>query len=165
MEIVDKNLYKDCCVVTLISEQGEILGEKNFSDAFLYAKEQGKDLTVVKDGEKPFLKIVDYGKYLYKQKKNQKKQKKNVVVKKEIKFGIGIGENDYIIKINHIKEFLKKGNLVCATLQLNGREIERTESAFSFMENIKNDLEGYGYTEDEIKLNGRTISIVFKGDK
>ena len=158
MEIVDKNLYKDCCVVTLISEQGEILGEKNFSDAFLYAKEQGKDLTVVKDGEKPFLKIVDYGKYLY-------KQKKNVVVKTEIKFGIGIGENDYIIKINHIKEFLKKGNLVCATLQLNGREIERTESAFSFMENIKNDLEGYGYTEDEIKLNGRTISIVFKGDK
>lgn len=165
MDIIDSKFYKKEKIVTLIDENGQVLGEKTFSDAFYIAKELKKDLTLVRDCEKPFLKIVDYGKFLYKQKKNQKNQKKGVVVTKEIKFGLGIGENDYNIKINHIKEFLQKGNQVRTTLQLNGREVERVDYAISFMKKIQSDLEEVGYTEDEFKINGRSISVVFKENK
>lgn len=162
MEVLGKNFYDKNKIVTLINENGDVVGEKSFLDAYLFAKELNKDLFVVRDCEKPFLKIVDYGKYLYKQKKNQKNQKKNEIVTKEIKFGLGIGKNDYDIKISHIKEFLKKGNFVKVTLQLNGREVERIETATSFMESVIEDIAEYGITEDDIKLNGKAISLVFK---
>lgn len=163
MEILDKNFYDKNKIVTLITESGDVVGEKTFQEAYSLAKESNKDLFLAREDEKPFLKIVDYGKYLYKQKKNQRNQRKNQIVTKEIKFGLGIGRNDYNIKLGHIREFLKKGNFVRVTLQLNGREVERVETATSFMESVIEDVSDYGLTEDDIKLNGRTISLVFKG--
>ena len=50
---------------------------------------------------------MDYGKYLYDQKKQQASQKKTKAqVLKEIKFRPNIGENDFNVKINRLKDFL-----------------------------------------------------------
>lgn len=165
MEVLGKNFYDKNKIVTLIDQNGVVLGEKTYLQAYLFAKELNKDLFIAREDEKPFLKIFDYGKYLYKQKKNQKNQKKNEITTKEIKFGLGIGKNDYNLKICHIKQFLEKGNFVKVTLQLNGREVERIETATLFMESVIEDISECGITEDDIKLNGKSISLMFKRSK
>lgn len=107
------------------------------------------------------VKIIDYGKILYEQKKNLKKQKSNIVKNKEIKFGLNIAENDYNIKINKIKEFLEDGDRVRVTLFLRGREVSMTEMSYEFMNRVLNDLNNFAITNDKIQLIGNCISLNF----
>lgn len=148
--------------VKLIGEKGEQLGDFTMRKAFDIAQKQQLDLIVVSEQEgKKIVKLMNYGKKLYEQKKNQKKNKESSVKTKEIKFGLNIGINDYSIKINKIIEFLNKKNKVKVFLVVNGREKEHFDLIKSFMERVIEDLKEYGKTEDKIKLEGRNVILNF----
>ena len=148
--------------VKLIGENGEQLGDFTMKEAFDIAQRQNLDLIVVSDqNKKKIVKLMNYGKKLYEQKKIQKKNKENSVKTKEIKFGLNIGQNDYSIKINKIVEFLSKKNKVKVFLVINGREKEHFELIQYFMERVIEDLKQYGKTEDKIKLEGRNVILNF----
>lgn len=159
MKILDKNdrYYSN---VNLIGEKGERIGVVSFAKAVELA--DNLDLAVVNENvNPPMVKIIDYGKILYEQKKNLKKQKSNIVKNKEIKFGLNIAENDYNIKINKIKEFLEDGDRVRVTLFLRGREVSMTEMSYEFMNRVLNDLNNFAITNDKIQLIGNCISLNF----
>lgn len=102
------------------------------SNAFEIANNLGLDLVIINSNVKPMIvKIMDYKKFVYNQKKNEKEQaKKNrasIQKLKEIKFHLNIGENDFNYKINHIKEFINDNCKVRCQIFLRGREIDLTE--------------------------------------
>lgn len=109
----------------------------------------------------PIVKIVNYGKILYEQKKNLKKQRSNMVKNKEVKFCLNIAENDYNIKINKIKDFIEDGDRVKVTLFLRGREVSCQEIAFEFMKRVLNSVSQFANTNDKIKMVGNCISLNF----
>jgi translation initiation factor IF-3 len=82
----------------LIGVDGDQLGVVAYSRAKELAAEAGEDLVLVSDtSNPPVVKIMNFGKLLYEQKKNQKAQRKNTVAQKlkEVKFHINIDQHDY----------------------------------------------------------------------
>lgn len=130
--------------------------------AFEVALSRNLDLALVSENISPkVVRIVNYGKIKYEQKKNKKNQKSNEIKTKEIKFGLNVGDNDYKIKLNKIIELLEDNCKVRVYLVLKGREIIHKDLAFEFMNKIINDLKEHGKTEDKLSLVGRNIIINF----
>lgn len=158
--ITENDVTQD--IVLVIDETGKQLGKMSINDAYVLSKSKKLDLAlVVNTVDKKIAKIVDYGKILYNQKKQKKNQKNNTIKVKEIKFGLNVAENDYNIKINHIKQFLSENCRVKVYLTLKGREVEMVDYAHNFMEKVVEDLKGYGKTEDKIEIIGKNILLSF----
>ena len=76
------------------------------------AREQEMDLVLIADkADPPVVKIVDYKKFLYDQKKKQKEiaQKAQKTVVKEIRFGPNTDDHDYDFKKRNAEKFLDEG--------------------------------------------------------
>jgi translation initiation factor IF-3 len=79
-------------------------------EALRLAEEQGVDLVEISpNAEPPVCKLMDYGKFLYEQKKREKmlKAKSSQVVIKEIRFGPQTDEHDYEFKKKNAIKFLQ----------------------------------------------------------
>ena len=100
------------------------------------AKEQGFDLVeVAPEARPPVCRIMDFGKFLYQQKKkahdSKKKQKQYQV--KEVKFRPNIDEHDYEVKLKRALRFLAEGDKVKATVQFRGREMSQPELGLNLL--------------------------------
>ena len=76
------------------------------------AREKGLDLVeIAPNVDPPVCKIVDYGKFLYEQKKKAKeiKAKAAKIVIKDIRFGPHTDDHDFNFKKNHAIKFLQEG--------------------------------------------------------
>ncbi len=79
----------------------------------------------------PVCKILDYGKFLYEQKQEQKKQKAKTkeIITKEIRIGLTTGDHDLQFKAKNARKFLLQDNKVKINLTLKGRERARQDIA------------------------------------
>lgn len=77
----------------------------------------------------PILRIDDYDKWLYKEKKKEKESKQNKVELKEVQLSSNIGKHDLEIKARKAKEFVSNGNKVKVVLTMKGRELARREES------------------------------------
>ena len=87
------------------------MGVVPYARAKELAAEAGEDLVLVSDtSNPPVVRIMNFGKLCYEQKKNQKAQRKNNVAQKlkEVKFHINIDQHDYETKLNRALDFLQK---------------------------------------------------------
>lgn len=85
------------------------------------AQSAGLDLVEVSPNTAPpVCKAMDYGRYLYQQRKEKKQPKAKAM--KEIVLRPVIGEADYLRKLKNILEFLEKGHKVKVMVKLRGRE-------------------------------------------
>ena len=150
--------------VLLIGVDGEQLGEVSYAVAKEKAAEAGEDLVMVSDkSNPPVVRIMNFGKLCYEQKKNQKAQRKNTIAQKlkEVKFHINIDQHDYETKINRAVDFLQKKFRLKITLALRGREMAHQDMAFELMERVTNDLSAHAEADGKPKLLGRNISVNF----
>lgn len=112
--------------VRLISSEGENLGEFAIQDALNLAKDENLDLVLISSGIKslPVVKIMNYSKKIYEDKKKLKlAKKKNVETKlKEIRISIKISNHDLHHKILQGVDFLIDCIRVKVSLFLKGRE-------------------------------------------
>jgi translation initiation factor IF-3 len=149
--------------VRLIGEDGEQLGIVSSRDALETARERGLDLVEVAPSAKPpVCRIMDYGKYLYQQKKRAQEAKKHqkVIQVKEIKFRPKIEEHDYNFKKNHIKRFLEAGNHVKVVVMYRGREIVHKEIGEKILGRVVDDLQDMAKIEKPAKLEGRNHTLI-----
>ena len=133
-------------------------------DGLVLAKEAGLDLVMVAETSDPAVcRIMDFGKLQYERKKKIRDQKKSHHAQKvkEVKFKLRIEKNDYIYKIKHAIEFLKKGYKLKASLMFRGREMAHKELGFELMKNVLSDLEEFGKPDSQPKLLGRNIVVTF----
>jgi translation initiation factor IF-3 len=111
--------------VRVVNEQGEQIGVMSLSQALTLAQEHGLDVVEVSpNAQPPVVKLIDFAKFKYQQKKLEQQQKKNAK-KTEVKtiwISMRISEHDMEIKANKISEFLAEGDLVKIELRMRGRE-------------------------------------------
>tara|TARA_B100001989_G_C24521733_1_gene456243 strand:+ start:543 stop:914 length:372 start_codon:yes stop_codon:yes gene_type:complete len=116
---------------------------------------------ISKDAKPPVCKIVDYGQYIYQQKKKEKQSKKTTQTIKELKMSHKISSHDYNVRINQAIKFLTKRFKVKTTLVFRGREIAYRETlGMKLIERFLSDLEEYGTKDDIIVKSGRNLSVL-----
>ncbi|MCX5848285.1 MAG: translation initiation factor IF-3 [Deltaproteobacteria bacterium] len=154
--------------VRVISDEGEQLGIITLAEALAKAEATGLDLVEVSSStEPPVCKIMDYGKYRYKQNKklHDAKKSQTTIQVKEIKLKPKTEEHDVQVKLNHIKKFLKNHDKVKVSMLFRGREIAFTDIGRKLMERIKSDLVNDGVIDQEPRLEGRNMVMIFSPKK
>ena len=125
----------------------------------------GKGLDVVEvspNTEPPVCKILDYGKYLFEQKKKTQgsKKKQKTIQVKEIKFRPLIEKGDYEVKVSKIRDFIEQGNKVKISLRYRGREMRHVELGHDLLKRVLTDIEGISSVEQEVQFEGRQLITV-----
>ncbi len=108
----------------VITAEGENLGVITLSVALAEAQKRTLDLIEISPTAiPPVAKIMDYGKYLYDEKKKEKAAKAKVQTSelKIVQVKIGTGEHDLELKAKRVSEWLGEGNRVKIDLFLIGR--------------------------------------------
>ena len=139
----------------------------DIKDALKMAQDEDLDLVEISpNANPPVCKILNYEKYLYKQKKQKDEQKKkeretrqNI---KEIKLSQNIGEHDLDFKRKHAEEFLKDNDIVKCTLKFKGREIVYKDQATKIMLEFAQSLLDYGTLLKIPELNGKVMTMMIK---
>ena len=144
------------------------MGVISLEEALAYAEKAGLDLVEVSPtAEPPVCKIMDYGKYRYKQSKklHDAKKSQTVIHVKEIRLRSKTEEHDVQVKIKHIKKFLEKHDKVKISMMFRGREIAFTEIGRKLMEEIKSQLADDSIIDQEPRLEGRNMVMIVSPKK
>jgi len=152
----------------VIGEEGQQLGVITLDEAIANAERVGLDLVEVSaNTEPPVCKIMDYGKYRYKQSKklHDAKKSQTVIHIKEIRLRPKTEEHDIQVKIKHIKKFLDKHDKVKISMMFRGREIAFTEIGRKMMDEIKKELVNDCIIDQEPRLEGRNMVMIVSPKK
>ncbi|GAA4356614.1 translation initiation factor IF-3 [Kangiella marina] len=137
-------------------------------DALAQAQEASLDLVEVSpDANPPVCKIMDFGKYLFEQKKAKAaaKKKQKVTQVKEIKFRPGTDIGDYKVKLRNLIRFLEDGDKTKITVRFRGREMAHQELGMELLKRVEKDLEEYGSVEQRPSMEGRQMTMVVAPNK
>ncbi len=148
--------------VKVVDENGVMLGEMGADQARQIARERGFDLVeVAADARPPVCKLLDYGKFKYEQKRQQKKSKKkqHVQVVKEVRLRPLTDDHDVATKVKKAREILEEGDKILITVFFRGREQAHKEIGRELMARIKKDLEDVGKIEHDISMQGPRMQI------
>ncbi len=132
------------------------------------AQEEGLDLVLIAEkADPPVVKIIDYKKFLYDQKKKQKEiaQKAQKTVVKEIRFGPNTDDHDYEFKRKHAEAFLKEGSKLKAYVFFKGRSIVFKDKGEILLLRLATDLEEIGKVESMPKLEGKRMIMMIAPKK
>lgn len=133
-------------------------------DAIQEARRRGLDLVeIAPNGKPPVAKIIDYGKFLYEQKKraHEAKKKQVTVQVKEIKFRPGTDDHDYNYRMEHAKEWLGDGDKVRAAIAFRGREMSHRELGAKILQKLTVDLAEIADVEVAPKMEGYQMFTIF----
>ena len=151
----------------MIDDQGAQLGVMQPFEAMRIARERGLDLVEISpNADPPVCKLMDYGKFLYQQKKRDKelKAKSTQITVKEIRFGPQTDEHDYEFKKKNAEKFLKEGSKLKAFVFFKGRSIIYKEQGQILLLRLAQDLEEFGKVEAMPVLEGKRM-IMFIAPK
>lgn len=126
------------------------------------AIEKSLDLVEINShAEIPIVKLCNYEKMIYEEKKNAKK-KLHTKPLKEIQLSANIAMHDLETKVNHAKKFIKDGNKVKVTLALKGRECAHREQNQKSLLEFLVMLEDIALIEGTIRNEGNRIIAYLK---
>lgn len=133
------------------------------SEALELSSSENLDLVEVSpNAEPPVCRIMDFGKYIFEQKKKSQsakgKQKQSQV--KEVKFRPGTDEGDYQVKLRNLKKFLENGDKAKVTLRFRGREMAHRDLGRKLLDRVRDDLEEFGSVEQFPLMEGRQMVMV-----
>ena len=159
-------LIRGVSEVRLVGENIEP-GVFKFTEALRLANELEVDLVEISpNADPPVCKLMDYGKFIYQQKKREKelKAKSTQITVKEIRFGPQTDEHDYEFKRKNAEKFLKEGSKLKAFVFFKGRSIIYKEQGQILLLRLAQDLEEFGKVEAMPVLEGKRV-IMFIAPK
>jgi translation initiation factor IF-3 len=137
----------------------EQTGIMSRDDALQKAESMQLDLVEVSPNAKPpVVRIMDYGKFLFEEKKKRKKQR--IVKLKEIKFRPVTEEGDYQVKLRNLTSFLSSGDKVKVSIRFRGREITHQKIGLELLKRLVSDIGEAGNVEQMPKLEGRQLIMI-----
>ena len=150
--------------VRLVNETGEQLGLIPLADALERAKDAGLDLIQVTEKvDPPVCKIADFGKYLYAQKKKDKKIKVKTSELKNIRLTFNISDNDLQTRAKTAIKFLNDKDKVRVEVILRGRQKgleqvgrEKAKKFLTFIEEQEIEIK----IEKELKKQPRGLTMI-----
>jgi len=137
-------------------------------DAIQEARNRGLDLVEIASNAKPpVCKIIDYGKFLYEQKKkaHEAKKKQVTVQVKEIKFRPGTDDHDYEYRRDNAKRWLSEGDKVRAAIAFRGREMTHRELGAKILARLTTELAEFGDIEVAPKMEGYQMFTILSPKK
>ena len=152
--------------VQVISATGQNLGVMPTPQALQIASDDGLDLVEINSSNTPpIVKIMDYGKFKYEQKKRANEARKNqkTIEMKEVWVKPFIEENDLNIKLKKVFEFLDSGNKVKIAVMTRGNKkvLARGKDAVpELFARIMEIIGDRGTLESKSKPDERTKSII-----
>ena len=148
----------------VVTEDGELLGVMDTRDAIQEARNRGIDLVeIAPKAQPPVCKLIDYGKFLYEQKKraHDAKKKQVTVQVKEIKFRPGTDDHDYKYRMEHAREWLEEGDKVRAAIAFRGREMTHRELGAKILARLTKELADIAEVEVAPKMEGYQMFTIF----
>ncbi len=133
-------------------------------DAIQEARNRGIDLVEIAPNAKPpVCKLIDYGKFLYEQKKkaHEAKKKQVTVEVKEIKFRPGTDDHDFDYRMERARLWLAGGDKVRATIAFRGREMTHRELGSKILKKLTVDLADLADVEVFPKMEGYQMFTIF----
>ena len=153
--------------VRLVDSDSEQLGIVDIRDARERADDRGMDLVeVAPNADPPVVKIMDYGKYLYEQKKKEKeaKKKQHTIEVKEVRFRPQIEEHDFNTKVGHIRRFLEGGDKIKVTVFFRGREMEYQQFGRELLDRVIEKTEDIAKVDKPPSMEGRQMVMYLTQD-
>ena len=121
-------------MVRLIGSDGAQLGILARDEALKQAREKELDLVqVAPQADPPVCKLLDYGKFKYRQKKRRQTQKHHRARLKGMRIGFASDEHDLAFKAVRVCEFLKEHDKVEIFMILRGRQRAHGDLAVEHM--------------------------------
>ena len=141
------------------------MGIINTDEALARAREIGLDLVeVAPTSDPPVCRIMDYGKWLYEQKRKireaHKKHPRHATTLKEIRLRPETDKRDLDIKLKHGREFLEKGHKVQFTMFFRGRQMLHRDHGYEMLERITESLEDLAKIERPSRMSGRRMTLL-----
>ena len=147
-----------------MTDDGESLGVMDTRDAIQEARRRSLDLVeIAPNAQPPVAKIIDYGKFLYEQKKkaHEAKKKQVTVQVKEIKFRPGTDDHDYRYRMEHARQWLGEGDKVRAAIAFRGREMTHRELGAKILKKLSEELADIAEVEVAPKMEGYQMFTIF----
>ena len=149
-------------MVRLIGADGEQVGIISTDQARAMAIEGGVDLVeVAPDARPPVCRLMDYGKFKYRQKKRTQKSrtKQHATQVKEVRLRPKTEDHDLQVKLKRARAFLEKKDRVLVNMQFRGREMAHTELGRNLMDRFVAELEEIARPDREPRMAGKRMSV------
>jgi translation initiation factor IF-3 len=149
--------------VRVILSNGENGGIIDTKEALKLAQIENLDLVEINPkSSPPVVRIVDFGKMQYEEKKKAKSAKRSQMVQelKELTFKPNIAEHDLSHKIAQARTFLLNGSKLKLTVKFRGREIMHSELGRSKLEYVFQQLKDLIQEIPPVSLEGKLMSVV-----
>lgn len=157
------NEYITAREVRVISPTGEQLGVLQLRDAITRAQELELDLVeVAPQAKPPVCKILDYGKFKYREQKKEAEAKKNrtETTLKELRIRYRTDVGDLEVKLKQARDFLAEGDKVKFSMRFKGREAMYMDLGREKFDTIISRLSDVAAVDERSPLMGRQIHIV-----
>jgi translation initiation factor IF-3 len=146
--------------VRLIDQDGSQVGVVKIQEAKQQAQAANLDLVEISpNSTPPVCRIMDFGKYLFEQRKRLKKKSKQVQVK-ELKLRPVTDIGDYLVKVRKAIMFLQEGDKVKFTVRFRGRELSYQQQGMDILRRAENDVKDYGVVEQLPKMEGKQMVMI-----
>jgi translation initiation factor IF-3 len=151
--------------VRLVDEANNQVGVVPRAEALNKAQEAGLDLVeVAPNSEPPVCRIMDYGKWLYQQKRRvrdaHKKSQHPSATLKEIRLRPETDSHDLEIKVGHARAFLEKGHRVQFSVFFRGRQMLHKEQGNEMLNGIMASLQDVAKIERPSAMTGRRMTLL-----
>lgn len=108
----------------------------------------------------PVAKIINFAKFRYQEGKKERearRKEKKGTEQKEVWLTPFMAQNDYMVKVGRIKEFLKEGHKVRIAVRFKGRQMGRKEFGYEVVKKLEEDVKEEGKVEQTPKFLGRQL--------
>jgi translation initiation factor IF-3 len=149
--------------VLVIAPSGEQLGVLPIHVALSKAEEFGLDLVeVAAQAKPPVCKILDYGKFKYKEQKKEAEARKNrsETTIKEIRLRYRTDVGDLELKKKQARDFIADGDKVKFVMRFKGREAMYVDLGKEKLAQIKQALADVAVVDEESMMGGKQIHLV-----
>lgn len=141
------------------------MGIVTLDEALNRAYDVGLDLVEVAPQSKPpVCRIMDYGKWLYQQKRKireaHKRSHRHTTTLKEIRLRPETDRHDVDIKINHAREFLERGHKVQFTVFFRGRQMLHKDQGYAILDQVTQSLQDLAKLERPARMSGRRLTLL-----
>jgi translation initiation factor IF-3 len=154
--------------VQVIHDEEWNLWEMSLSEALSKAREQELDVMEMwKKDDVTLVKIIDYGKYLYRQKKQQQKQQQKWKSPdmKTVRITYKIGDHDIDVKKKQVEKFAADGHPLKVSLMLRWRENHYGDLAAKKIDAFVDEIAEWYTPHAPVRRSGNVFNVMLKVKK
>jgi len=149
--------------VRLLDAAGKQIGVVSIGEALKLSHEHDLDLVeIAGQAVPPVVKLIDYRKFLYQEKKRKQEEKRNahITETKQIRFGPFIDTHDLGIKMDRAREFIAEGDKVKFIIRFQGRAITKQDMGRKVLATVIEKMADVSKVDREVHMEGRQMILV-----